>query len=243
MDRYSRARLTDRAGLGRTGIMFRIKICGLTTVDEAILVAQAGADAVGLNFYPGSKRYVPIPQAAMIANALARTVVKVGVFVNAEADQVCETFDRVGLDLIQLHGDEPPYVLPQLGGRPVVKAFRLGQEDLYTIGRYLAECRGMECMPRMTLVDANVEGAYGGTGQVADWEALKTYQPPRPEEPIPPLVLAGGLTPDNVAEAIRTVRPEAVDTASGVESSPGHKDRALVERFVHRARQAFQGVW
>lgn len=231
--------------------MFRVKICGITTVEDAIVVAEAGADAVGLNFYPGSKRYVPVPQALMIAGALRKAVVRVGVFVNAETDEVCETFDRVGLDLVQLHGDEPPDFLRQLGGRPVVKAFRLGQEDiyfnlgrqdLYTVGRYLGECRDMKCMPRMTLVDANVEGAYGGTGQVTDWEAVKTYQPARVEDPIPPLVLAGGLTPDNVAEAIRTVRPAAVDTASGVESSPGHKDRALVERFVQSARQAFQGL-
>jgi phosphoribosylanthranilate isomerase len=231
--------------------MFRIKICGITTVEDAVAVAEAGADAVGLNFYPDSKRCVPIPRALMIANALGKTVVKVGVFVNAKADQVCQTFDHVGLDLVQLHGDEPPYFLRQLGGRPAVKAFRLGQEDvyfdlgqqdLYTVGRYLGECRDMKCMPRMTLVDANVEGAYGGTGQVADWEALKTYQPTRVEDPIPPLVLAGGLTPDNVAEAIRTVRPAAVDTASGIESSPGHKDRALVERFVQSARQAFEGL-
>lgn len=220
--------------------MFRIKICGITTVDDALAAARAGADAVGLNFYPASKRYMPIPQALMIANALAGTVVKVGVFVNAEADEVCETFDRVGLDLVQLHGDEPPCFLRQLGERPVVKAFRLGQQGLYAVGRYLGQCRGMHCMPRMTLVDANVEGAFGGTGHVADWHALKTYQPARPEEPLPPLVLAGGLTPDNVAEAIRTVRPEAVDTASGVETSPGRKSEALVRRFVEAAREAFR---
>jgi len=220
--------------------MFRIKICGITTVEDGLAAARAGADAVGLNFYPGSKRYVPILRAQMIANALAGTVVKVGVFVNAEADEVCETFDRVGLDLVQLHGDEPPYFLRQLGGRPVIKAFRLEQQGLCAVGRYLSGCRGMKCMPRMTLVDANVEGAYGGTGQVADWQTLKTYQPAHPEEPLPPLVLAGGLTPDNVAMAIRTVRPQAIDTASGVETSPGRKSEALVRRFVEAAREAFR---
>jgi phosphoribosylanthranilate isomerase len=224
--------------------MFRVKICGITTVEDAVVACQAGADAVGLNFYPGSKRYVPIPRAVMIAGALARSVVKVGVFVNPDPDEVFEAFDRVGLDLIQLHGDEPPSFLAQLGRRGVIKAFRLGGgTGLYDMGTYLAECRDRKCMPRITLVDANVPGAYGGTGQVADWEALKTYRPVRPEEPIPPLVLAGGLTPDNVAAAIRIVRPQAVDTASGVESRPGHKDRALVEGFVQRARQAFEAAW
>jgi len=229
------------AALGQT--MFRVKICGITNVEDAGVVAQAGADAVGLNFYARSKRYVTIPRALMIVDSLPTSVVKVGLFVNAEVDEVCETFDRVGLDLIQLHGDEPPSFLAQLGARPVVRAFRLlPPEGLDAVGRYLAECREMKCMPRMTLIDAYVEGAYGGTGQVADWQALTTYQPVRPEEPVPPLVLAGGLTPDNVAEAIETVRPAAVDTASGVESTPGRKDHALVERFVERARHAFQSL-
>jgi len=223
--------------------MFRVKICGITSVEDAGVVAEAGADAVGLNFYARSKRYVPVAQAQAIAGSLPAGVVKVGLFVNAPASEVCETFDRVGLDLIQLHGDEPPSFLARMGGRPVVKAFRLREPDgLDAIGRYLAECRGMECMPQMTLVDAHVEGAYGGTGQVADWQALTSYQRGEPGESLPPLVLAGGLTPDNVAEAIRTVRPAAVDTASGVESAPGRKDRALVERFVQAAQRAFEDL-
>lgn len=223
--------------------MFRVKICGITSVEDAGSVAEAGADAVGLNFYARSKRYVPVPRAQAIVQSLPAGIVKVGLFVSAEAGETCETFDRLGLDLIQLHGDEPPLFLTQLGGRPVVRAFRLASPDgLDAVMRYLAECRGMNCMPRMTLVDAHVEGAYGGTGQMADWQALTGYRPWEPEEPIPSLVLAGGLTPDNVAEAIRTVRPAAVDTASGVESSPGHKDRALVGRFVERARHAFESL-
>lgn len=223
--------------------MFRVKICGITSVEDAGVVAEAGADAVGLNFYARSKRYVPIPRARAILDSLPAGVVKVGLFVNAEAREVCETFDRLGLDLIQLHGDEPPSFLARLGGRPVVRAFRLApSEGLDAVGRYLAECREMECTPRMTLVDAYVEGAYGGTGQTADWQSLATYRQVGSEEPVPPLVLAGGLTPDNVAEAIATVRPAAVDTASGVESAPGHKDRALVERFVERARHAFENL-
>jgi phosphoribosylanthranilate isomerase len=238
--------------------MFRIKICGVTDVDDARVVAGAGADAVGLNFYPKSPRYVTAEKARQIVGALPAELVKVGLFVNAPAEEVCRTFDQVGLDLIQLHGDEPPTFLGELGGRPVMRAFRYGLGELQSpkfldhdqlvtgtprvadalesMGRYLSHCGRLGCMPRLVLVDSYVEGTYGGTGRVADWERLKGYPF---GVPCPPLVLAGGLTPENVAEAIRTVRPAAVDTASGVELSPGRKDPAAVEAFVRAARQAF----
>ncbi len=231
--------------------MFRIKICGITTVDDAQAVAQAGADAVGLNFFGKSRRFVEPAQARRIVEALPPEVVKVGLFVNASQDEVCGTFDSVGLDLVQLHGDEPPDFLARLGGRPILKAFRLGQEDIYygagqldldTVRRYLDACRERACVPRLVLVDAHVPGAYGGTGRLADWDALESEKQARAQEAFPPLVLAGGLTADNVAEAIQRVRPHAVDTAGGVESAPGHKDAALVERFVRSARAAFEGL-
>jgi len=219
--------------------MFRIKICGVTTVDDAVVVARSGADAVGLNFYPRSPRYLQPPEAGQIVDALPAGIVKVGLFVNAPAREVCKTFDGLGLDLIQLHGDEPPHFLTALGDRPVLRAFRLGPAGLEPVGRYLGQCRDRGRMPRSILIDAHVKGVYGGSGQVADWQQLTTYRPIRSGEPTPPLVLAGGLTPDNVAEAIRTVRPAGVDTASGVESSPGRKSEALVQRFVDAARAAF----
>ena len=222
--------------------MFRIKICGVTTVDDALAVARSGADAVGLNFYPKSPRYLQTPEARQIVDALPAGIVKVGLFVNALAEEVCETFDRLGLDLIQLHGDEPPHFLAELGGRPVMRAFRLGPAGLEAVGRYLRECRDRGGMPQLILIDAHVKGVYGGSGQVADWQQLTTYRPIRPDEPIPPLVLAGGLTPENVAEAIRTVHPAAVDTASGVESRPGRKSEALVRQFVEAARAAFDNL-
>ena len=216
--------------------MFRVKICGITSVEDARAVAAAGADAVGLNFYAKSPRYVTPEKAREIIDALPDELVKVGLFVNAPAEEVCETFDQLGFDLIQLHGDEPPEFLARLSGRPVMRAFRLGEAGLGPVRGYLADCRQLECVPRLVLVDACVEGSYGGTGEVADWRTLRGY----PRDSIcPPLVLAGGLTPDNVAQAIRTVRPAAVDTASGVEARPGRKDPAAVEAFLRAARRAF----
>jgi phosphoribosylanthranilate isomerase len=221
--------------------MFRIKICGVTCVEDAVAVARAGADAVGLNFYPASRRSVSRDVAARIVEAMPAEIVKVGLFVNAAADEVIDTFDGLGLGLIQLHGDEPPEFLASLGDRPVMRAFRVGPEGLSTAYDFLEACERLGCMPRLTLLDAYRPGTYGGTGQVADWSCLKTYSSDAPIS-APPLVLAGGLTPDNVAEAIGAARPSGVDTASGVERSPGSKDPVLVRRFVESARRAFGDV-
>ncbi len=215
---------------------FRIKICGITTAADAQVVASAGTDAVGVNFYPRSPRYVQPDRARQILNTLASGIVKVGLFVHADVRAICRTFDRVGLDLVQLHGDEPPEVIVQLGDRPVIRAFRLGPAGLQPVTDYLDECRRLDRLPRLVLIDAHQAGMYGGTGRVADWGAAAEY-PAKPWHP--PLVLAGGLTAQNVGRAIRTVRPAAVDTASGVESSPGQKDPALVEAFAGAAREAF----
>ena len=220
---------------------FRIKICGITTVEDAVAVAQAGADAVGLNFYPMSRRSVSREMAGRIVEVLPPEVVKVGLFVNAAADEVIETFDGLGLDLIQLHGDEPPEFLASLGDRPVMRAFRVGPEGLGATRDFLEACGRLACMPKLTLLDAYRPGTYGGTGLLADWARLKSY-PSVVSLAAPPLVLAGGLTPDNVAEAIGAVHPSGVDTASGVERSPGRKDPDLVRRFVESARGAFGDV-
>ena len=219
--------------------MFRVKICGITNVDDALASARAGADALGLNFYPKSPRHITPEQARAIVEVLPRNVVKVGLFVNAPVDEVRDTFDRLGLNLIQLHGDEPPESLAELGDRPVMRAFRLGSEGLPPVTEYLRHCRRLGCLPRLVLIDAHVKGAYGGTGQVADWPTVKRYPVDKDD---PPLVLAGGLSPSNVAEAIRAVSPAAVDTASGVESAPGKKDPAAVEAFVRAARAALAEV-
>jgi phosphoribosylanthranilate isomerase len=219
--------------------VFRIKICGITSVNDAEVVVGAGADAIGLNFYPQSPRYVTPEQARSILEAVPERVIKVGLFVNAPGDHVCRTFDQLGLELIQLHGDEPPIFLACLGNRPVMRAFRLGREGWQAVTGYLRQCRDLRRMPRLVIVDSLVKGSYGGTGQVGDWSRLTEYPT---GQSFPPLVLAGGLTPQNVAEAIRAVRPTAVDTASGVESSPGRKDPAAVGAFVRAARVAFGDV-
>jgi phosphoribosylanthranilate isomerase len=220
--------------------MFHIKICGITNTDDARAVAQAGADAVGLNFYPKSPRCVPATTARAIAEVLPPGIVKVGLFVNAELDVVRRTAGEVGLDLVQLHGDEPPEYLGELADAvslPVMRAFRWGPAGLAPIVDYLGECRRLGCLPRLVLVDAYQPGVYGGSGTTADWPAVPAYAT---VPDLPPLVLAGGLTPENVAGAIAAVHPAAVDTASGVELSPGRKDAALVRAFVLAARAAME---
>jgi phosphoribosylanthranilate isomerase len=216
--------------------MFQIKICGVTTIDDAKAVAAAGADAIGLNFYAGSSRFLPLEQAQHVAAIIPPKVLKVGVFVNAPAEAICGAYDALGLDLIQLHGDEPPEFLAELGDRPVMRAFRVGPEGLQGVAAYLARCRELGTPPALVLVDAFVADQRGGTGKTADWDKLVAERHLLGDTP---LVLAGGLTPDNVAEAIRRVHPAAVDTASGVESSLGKKDLAAVRRFVEAATQAF----
>lgn len=213
--------------------MFHVKICGITSVSDALMAARAGADALGLNFYRRSPRFIAFDAARQIVAAVPEHVTKVGLFVDAVAAEVCRAFDDLGLDLVQLHGNEPPEYLPQLGSRPVMRAFRLSGDGLEPLIEYLVQCRALHATPQRVLLDAHVPGQYGGTGQTSDWSVAAGYAK---ERDVPPLVLAGGLTPANVAEAIRTVRPAAVDTASGVESSPGHKDPALVAAFVAAAR-------
>lgn len=216
--------------------MFQIKICGITTVVDALATAVAGADAVGLNFFPGSKRYVATERAGEIADALPPGIVKVGVFVNATEQEIRHISKKVRLDAIQLHGDESPEFMATLADLPLVRAFRLDASGLQPVGRYLAACRELHVVPRMILVDACVPGQYGGTGITLDWSTLAESDT---RENTIPLVLAGGLTPQNVAAAIDRVHPAAVDTAGGVEYAPGKKDHTLVAAFVVAARAAF----
>jgi phosphoribosylanthranilate isomerase len=216
--------------------MFRIKICGITNVNDAQSAVQAGADAIGLNFYPGSPRFIDLSTARQIRDVLPGKIKKVGVFVNAVADDVCQTFDELDLDLIQLHGDETPEFIAQLDNRPVMRAFRLGPEGLRPVYAYLEACKLLRCMPKLIMIDAFSKGVYGGSGETANWPICGKY--PR-NEGFPPLVLAGGLTRSNVAQAIEQVRPAAVDTASGVESAPGRKDPAALNAFIQAASKAF----
>lgn len=196
------------------------------------MIANVGADAIGLNFYPGSKRFVAPEHAQAIIRNLAPSVCRVGVFVNSDADVVRRTVEQVGLDLVQLHGDEPPEFLTELAGLRIIRAFRC-QADLEPVQEYLSSCSKL---PDAVLLDAFDPRAFGGTGTTLDWprlaEAVTTLRLP--------VILAGGLTPANVARAITEARPTAVDTASGVETEqPGRKDRQLTEAFVQSAKFAF----
>lgn len=219
--------------------MFRIKICGLTDPRDARLFRSSEVDAVGLNFYEKSRRFVSAEQALAILNEIPEGIQRVGVFVNATDDEVCRLFDHLQLDLIQLHGDEPPEYLLSLGGRPVVRAFRLGPGGVAPINQYLDECRALGVLPHALLIDADQPGSYGGTGITADWDLLARQ---RAELNELPLILAGGLRAENVGEAIAKVQPQAVDSCSGVESKDGLKSGELVESFVAAAAAAFRSL-
>jgi len=216
--------------------VFQTKICGVTHPDDALTAVKAGADAIGLNFYSGSPRYVTLEQARAIAAAVP---ISVGVFVNASSRQINEIAEMVGLNWVQLHGDEPPELLAEVQkDLPIIRVRCLGQGGIPAIQADLEACAKQGREPAALLIDATVPGEYGGTGKIVDWAALANYRHWLGEIP---LILAGGLRPDNVAEAIATVWPSAVDTASGVESSPGAKDAAQVQAFISAAITAFLG--
>jgi phosphoribosylanthranilate isomerase len=220
--------------------MFRIKICGITTVDDALTAAEAGADAIGLNFYPRSPRYVAPDVALRIADAVSGRVTRVGVMVDPTEQEAVSLVSEVGLDVIQLHGHEPAASAACLGrATPLLKAFRIGPEGLGPVIEYLAEVRRLGGGLQGVLFDACQPGQLGGSGKQADWTAIKGYPP---QDWHPPFILAGGLTPTNVATAIQTLHPAGVDTASGVERAPGRKDPRLVEQFVREARAAFLSI-
>ncbi|MEZ6112110.1 MAG: phosphoribosylanthranilate isomerase [Pirellulaceae bacterium] len=221
--------------------MFQIKICGITRVDDAVAAWQAGADAIGLNFYDRSPRCISAVQARSIGDALPPGAVqRVGVFVNSSLDEIAAICDQANLDVIQLHGDELPSMIAELSqrlARPIIRAFRCRDDSLDEVDRYLEACEQAGRLPDAVLVDAYSPGEYGGTGKCVDWESLIRE---RPRLRGLPLILAGGLRPENVAEAIRAVQPSAVDTASGVELSAGIKDHAAVQRFVDAARAGWK---
>jgi phosphoribosylanthranilate isomerase len=222
---------------------FRVKICGVCSAEDARAAVAAGADAIGLNFHAESPRHVTPEAAAEIARAARevapRAPAVVGVFVNEPIASMKRIAESVGLDVLQIHGDEPPTYLAELGRAvtlPVMRAFRLGPEGLQRVFDYLAQCRRLGCPPRWVLLDSHRSGSYGGTGTTADWSLAAQF--PRGGEQ-PRLVLAGGLNPQNAAGAIAAVKPDAVDTASGVETAPRSKDPVRVREFVNAAKRAF----
>lgn len=220
----------------------QVKICGLTKIEDALAAVDAGADFLGFNFYPKSPRYLTVERCAELTAAVRSrsSAVCVGIFVNESVALIENIMHQCGLDLAQLHGEEKPEQIAALGGR-AFKAFRGPGEQhaAYAAARLPLSQRerrlGGEGELPAFLVDAYSATHYGGTGHTADWRAAQ------PLAAQYPLFLAGGLTPENVAEAIQQVRPWGVDVASGVESAPGVKDHAKVRLFVERAKRADEG--
>jgi len=204
--------------------MVKVKVCGITNLADALVAVEAGADALGFNFYARSPRYIAPEAARRIIAELPASAVCVGVFVNEEsADSVARMADRAGVAGVQLHGDEPPEYCAALGGREVIKALRVGKD--------FAPEEATRYPARSILLDAYNPRARGGTGETFDWTVAR-----RTREVVAELYLAGGLSPENVAGAIAAVEPYAVDVCSGVESAPGRKDAARVRAFVAAVR-------
>ena len=205
----------------------RVKICGITRPEHARAAAGAGADAIGLVFYEPSPRYVSRDRARAVCEALPPLVSVVGVFVNPEPREIEAAVESLPVDLLQFHGEEPPELCAE-AGRPYVKAVRVrNRDDIVEAGTRYTDARAL-------LLDAHHDALWGGTGSRFDWNVV-------PDDVGRPIVLAGGLTPENVAGAIRAVRPFAVDVSGGVESAPGEKDARRMERFMKEVASAQAG--
>jgi phosphoribosylanthranilate isomerase len=204
----------------------RVKVCGITSVEDGLMAVRAGAEAVGLVFWPASPRAVDVETARRIAQALPPFVTRVGVFVDASREELACVAEAVGLDVLQLHGQESPEDLARLPRR-ALKALRVDASfSLEVAARYAEHACGL-------LLDAGSVAQPGGTGRLCDWDLAR-----RVRERVETLVLAGGLTSANVAEAIATVGPAAVDVSSGVESAPGKKDAVKLRAFIEAVRHA-----
>ncbi len=204
--------------------MVKIKICGITRPEDGLLAAEAGADAIGFMFFAGSRRFIDVARAREIASVLPPFITKVGVFVDPEPAFLQAVLREGIIDAIQLHGSEPAGFARGLA-KPVIKAFRIQtDQSLVDLAAYDRET---------WLLDSFVPGQLGGTGAVFNWDlAIRAKEKGRP------IILAGGLTPENVSEAVRRVEPYGVDVSSGVESQPGIKDPEKVQTFVRAAHGA-----
>lgn len=230
--------------------LFQIKICGITSPNDAVMVCQAGADAIGVNFYPASPRFVDADSARRIVEAVDQfnsndtpRVRKIGVFVNSTVEEILLTTKSLCLDAIQLHGDEAPAMAEEIKVQTksldwklnLIRAIRQTLLDNSDNQSWLDQEIGnwFEAGCDAALLDAANPGEYGGTGKVIDWKSVAGLQSPIP------IILAGGLRADNVAQAIAQSNAEAVDVASGVEIRPGAKDSTKVAAFVQSARSAW----
>lgn len=205
------------------GVAVKVKICGITNLTDAVVAVEAGADALGFIFYPKSPRYISFEDAARIIRELRVSIPKVGVFVNASREDVLAAQEECQLSVLQFHGDETPEFCAEFTGQ-TWKAFRVnGPETLNQLAAYRTTA---------WLLDAWSPAMPGGTGERFDWDlALEAQKAGRP------IVLAGGLTPENVRSAVRRVQPMGVDVSSGVEMAPGKKDPAKVKAFISAAKQ------
>jgi phosphoribosylanthranilate isomerase len=202
----------------------KVKICGVTSLEDALCAASAGADALGFMFYQPSPRFIPLEDAAAISQKLPSHVVKVGVFVDAPEELVLRAIAGCGLNLLQFHGNESPEYCLQFGLMSM-KAFRIKDAaSLQALAEYPTDA---------WLLDSYVADKLGGTGERFNWDLARQAQ-----QLGRPIFLAGGLAPENVAEAVRQVRPYAVDVSSGVEGSPGRKDHEKVRAFIKAAKAA-----
>jgi phosphoribosylanthranilate isomerase len=204
-------------------VTVRVKICGLTRLEDALAAARLGADALGFNFWPGSRRFLAPAQAREIIRRLPPLVTAVGVFVDPSHDEAVAAAAISGVQVLQLHGGEPP-LFCRAFQLPVLKALPVGGEEALAAAEPFAGLSGL-------LLDAPTSG-HGGSGRTCHWPTAAALARRGP------VLLAGGLTPANVAEAIAAVRPWGVDVASGVESSPGVKDHQLLERFIRAAKES-----
>lgn len=215
-------------GILRRQMSVKVKICGITNVEDGIAAAKAGADALGFIFYEESPRYLPINKAQLVIRDLPPMIVKVGVFVDAPEEVVFRAIGECGLNLLQFHGSETPEYCLQFGVM-TMKAFPV--RDAQSLSRLT------DFKTDAWLLDAYSPNKLGGTGESFNWDlAIEARKLGRP------IFLAGGLTPGNVAEAVRRVQPYAVDVSSGVEASPGKKDHAKVKSFIDAAKSALSST-
>jgi phosphoribosylanthranilate isomerase len=206
--------------------MIKVKICGLTNLEDALTAIKAGADVLGFILYPESKRFIKVKDVRKITSELPPFVIKAGVFVNEDPRNVLEILSYAYLDFAQLHGDETPEECEYIGANRVIKVFRLKEiGEVEKIEPYIGKIRAI-------LLDTYSKDSYGGTGKTFNWEIAKAVK----ERFDIPVILSGGLNPENVAEAIKEVNPYAVDVSSGVETEPGKKDHKKVKAFVKAAK-------
>lgn len=203
--------------------MTLVKVCGITSLEDALAAVEAGADALGFNFYRPSPRYISPTDARKLIDQLPQSVIKVGVFVNEELQSVLRIASEANLTALQLHGDESPEYCSELKGRYVIKAF--GARNNLDFDAYKVEA---------IMLDSRDDGLYGGTGRVFDWSIARRTR--ESLKSVAKLFLAGGLSPENVAEAIVTVQPFAVDACSSLEDTPGKKNHERVRAFVQAVR-------